>query len=99
MTELAGFLSQRDAVRWTLLRGDGGKVSLRASHPQTLSHQTWAFPQDYYSDARVVEGRAKVQIQDGMIFVVAGDGPQLRMEFTQRRDPARPKAETIEAKR
>ena len=99
MTELAGFLSQRDAVRWTLLRTDGGKVSLRASHPQTLAHQTWAFPQEYYGNARVVEGQAKVRVQDGMIFVVAGDGPQLRVEFGLRRDPGRSKAETIEAKR
>jgi hypothetical protein len=99
MTELARFLSQRDAVRWTLLRTDGGKVSLRASHPQTLAHQTWAFPQEYYGNARVVEGQAKVRVQDGMIFVVAGDGPQLRVEFGLRRDPGRSKAETIEAKR
>ena len=99
MTELAGFLSQREAVRWNLLHADGGKVTLRASHPQTLAHQTWAFPEDYYGDARIVEGRAKVQVQDGMIFVVAGDVPQVRVEFILRRDPGRSKAETIEAKR
>jgi len=99
MTELAGFLSQREAVRWNLLHADGGKVTLRASHPQTLAHQTWAFPEDYYGDARIVEGRAKLQVQDGMIFVVAGDVPQVRVEFILRRDPGRSKAETIEAKR
>ncbi len=99
MTELAGFLSQREAVRWNLLHADGGKVTLRASHPQTLAHQTWAFPEDYYGDARIVEGRAKLQVQDGMIFVVAGDVPQVRVEFILRRDPGRSNAETIEAKR
>jgi hypothetical protein len=31
--------------------------------------------------------------------VVAGDGPQLRIEFSSQRDPGRSKAETIEAKR
>jgi len=99
MTELAGFLSQRESVRWTLLRNSAGKVVLRASHPQTLAHQTWVFPQESYREARVVEGQGAVRVQDGMIFVTAADGKQLKVEMTPQPDGGRPKTEAVEAKR
>ncbi len=99
MTELAGFLNQREAVRWTLLRSSGGKMLLRASHPKTLAHQTWSFPQEYYGDARVVEGKATVKVQDGMILLTAGDGQQLGVDFTLKHDPGRSSVESVEAKR
>lgn len=98
MTELARFLNERDSVRWTLLHSPG-KVTLRASHPNTLAHETWAFPQEYYGDARVVEGKATVRVEDGMFLVTAGDGRRLGVEFTPRRDPGHSTAETTEAKR
>ncbi len=101
MTELAGFLSQRDSVRWSLLRTSGslssGRISLRASHAKTLDHQTWVFPQEYYGDARVIDGKATIRVEDGMIFVAAGDGRELRVELSQRSIPAG--VETIEAKK
>src|SRR5208282_2999473 len=56
MTELAGFLKHRESVHWTLLREVGDKVTLHASDPKTLVHQTWVFPQDHYDNARVLEG-------------------------------------------
>jgi hypothetical protein len=99
MTELAGFLNQRNLVRWTLLHESAGKVILRASHPKTLAHQTWTFPQEYYGDVRVVEGKATVRVEDGMVIVVAGEGRQLTAELTLRRDPWRSRAEGLEAKR
>jgi|SRR5579863_1076983 len=99
MTELAGFLNQRNLVRWTLLHESAGKVMLRASHPKTLDHQTWTFPQEYYSGARVVEGKATVRVEDGMVIVDAGEGRQLTAELTLRRDPWRSRAEGLEAKR
>jgi hypothetical protein len=99
MTELADFLNQRNLVRWTLLHESVGKVTLRASHPKTLAHQTWTFPQEYYGDARVVEGKATVRVEDGMVIVAAGDGRQLTAEITLRRDPWRSRAEGLEAKR
>ncbi|MGA8539343.1 MAG: hypothetical protein WB566_07575 [Terriglobales bacterium] len=101
MTELAEFLNQRDSVRWTLLRSSSatspGKVTLRASHPKTLAHQTWAFPQEYYGDARLVGGKATIRVQDGMIFVDAGDSRQLSVELTLRRDLGQSKVERAEA--
>lgn len=106
MTELAGFLNQRDTVRWSLLRSfsaiatspsatSGSKVTLQASQPKTLAHQTWVFSQDEYGDARVVEGQATVRVQDGMIFVVAGDSRQLSIEFSLRSDPPKPGADKL----
>lgn len=107
MTELAGFLNQRDSVRWTLMRASAGtsagtsfdKVTLRASHPKTLAHQTWAFPEEYYSDARVVGGKATIRVQDGTVFVAAGDGRELSVELSLRRNPRQSRAVTVEAKR
>jgi hypothetical protein len=99
MTELAGFLNRRALVRWTLMHKSDGKVTLLASHPKTLAHQTWTFPQEYYGAARVVEGNATVRVEDGMVIVAAGDGRQLTAELTLRRDPWRSRAEGLEAKR
>ncbi len=99
MTELAGFLNQRDRVRWSLLRSSTGKATMHASHPKTLAHQTWVFPQQDYGDARVVEGQAMVRVEDGMIFIAAGDTPQLTVELSPRRDPPASNTETAEAKR
>jgi peptidoglycan/xylan/chitin deacetylase (PgdA/CDA1 family) len=99
MTELSGFLSQRETVRWTLVRNSAGKVRLSASDPKTLAHQTWVFPLEYYGDAQVADGKATIRVEDGMIFVDAGDGRQLSIEFKLRRDPWRSRAEAVEAKR
>jgi len=99
MTELAEFLTLRESVRWTVLQVAPGKVTLRATHPKTLAHETWAFPQDSYGDARVVKGQATVRMQDGMIFVTAGEGRQLSVEFSARGDVDRSAPESTEAKR
>jgi peptidoglycan/xylan/chitin deacetylase (PgdA/CDA1 family) len=98
MTELARFLNERDAVRWTLVPSPG-KVTLRASHPKTLAHETWAFPEEYYGDARVVDGNASVRVEDGLLLVTAGDDRHLSVEFTLRKEPGQPAAETSEARR
>ena len=97
MTELAEFLKQRDSVHWTLIRTSSDKVTLRASHPKTLDHQTWMFPQEYYSDARVEKGKATIRVNDGMVVIVAGDERQLSVELS--RHDQRPKVDTVEAKR
>ena len=82
MTDLATFLTQQQSVRWTLSGTSSGKVILHASHPKTLAHQTWVFPQDHYSDARVLEGHGGVRIQDGLIFVAADKGRELRVQLS-----------------
>jgi hypothetical protein len=97
MPGLAAFLNDRDSVHWDLARVSGNKVILRASHPQSLAHQTWTFPQNVYSNPRVVEGDATVRVQDGMIFVDADEGHQLTVELSRTPHPAPSK--TFEAKR
>ncbi|MGH9643767.1 MAG: hypothetical protein ACRD3Q_15265, partial [Terriglobales bacterium] len=99
MTELARFLNQRQSTEWSLLRSSSGKTVLRASNAATLNHQTWVFPQRRYRDARVVEGRAQIKLQDGMIFVDAGDGRKLSIELSSGGDAGRARSELIEAKR
>jgi hypothetical protein len=98
MTELSQFLTQRESVRWTLLQTSSGKAVLRASHPKGLAHETWVFPQQYYRDAKVVDGRATVRVQDGMIFIAADEGRQLQVELS-RNSIAPPKTVAIEARR
>jgi len=99
MTELAGFLNQRDSVRWTLDRSPSGQVAFHASHPKSLAHQTWVFPQANYRDARAVDGQATISVQDGRIFVAAADGRKLSVVLNSRRDAGRSNADAIEAKR
>jgi hypothetical protein len=97
MTQLAQFLNQRESVRWSLLRGTGDGVLLRATDPKTLAHQTWMFPQNLYQNARVVQGKADIRTEDNMIFIDAKDGRQLTVEIS--RATAHPKTQAIEAKR
>lgn len=99
MTGLAEFLSQREEVHWTLGRSAAGKVILKASHPKTLAHQTWVFPREYYRDARVVEGKATVRDEDGMLYVACADGRKLTVELDADHGSGPPASSTIEAKR
>lgn len=100
MTDLAEFMTQRESVRWSLLRDSPDKVTLLASHPKTLAHQSWAFPADSYSEPHVVKGNATIQVQDGLIVIAATDGRELKVELKQRRDSGgHPTAEPVEAKR
>ncbi len=86
MTDLAEFMTQRESVRWTLLHDAPETVTLLASHPKSLAHQSWAFPADSYSDPRILKGHATVQVQDGLILIADTEGRELKVEFKQRRD-------------
>jgi hypothetical protein len=76
-----------------------GSVVLKASHPKTLAHQTWIFPQDYYGAARVLQGKATIKMQDGMILVTAEEGRDLSVELALRGEPGRSQTQTVEARR
>jgi len=80
-----------------LVRGRGDSVTLQASHPKTLAHQTWVFPQDCYREAKVLEGRASIREEDGMILIDVADGRQLTVELSRRSTPS--KTQEIEANR
>jgi hypothetical protein len=98
MSDLAGFMTQRDSVHWNLLRNRGGKFSLVASHAKTLAHQTWIFPQDHYGDAVIVAGHATVRTEDGMIVITANDCHELNVELAPRSSNT-PKVDTVKAQR
>jgi hypothetical protein len=98
MTDLARFLNRREEVRWTLLREGANTVSLRALDPDSLAHETWVFPDQYYAKARVVRGDASVRTQDDMLFITANDCKDLNVELSVRRGVGQP-ITAIEAKR
>jgi len=99
MTDLAGFLNQREEVHWSLEGSSRGKVLLRASHPRSLAHQTWAFPGESYGNARVLEGKATIRDEDGMIYVVGTGGRELMVELNSEHQASPPTNGTIEAER
>jgi peptidoglycan/xylan/chitin deacetylase (PgdA/CDA1 family) len=99
MTGLARYLNERNSVRWAIERQATDRVTLIASHPKSLAHETWVFPAEHYRDAKVIKGRAEMRIQDGMLFVTAEEGHQLRVELTQQIGSGSPASEQAEAKR
>jgi hypothetical protein len=98
MTDLARFLNRREKVRWTLLREGANTVSLRALHPDSLAHETWVFPDQDYSQARVMRGDASVHTQDGMLFITASDCKRLDVELSVRHGVGQP-VSAVEARR
>lgn len=98
MTDLARFLNRREKVRWTLLRNRAATVSLRALDPESLDHQTWIFPGDTYTSARVMQGDARVHTLDGSLFITAINCKRLNVELTLGHGPGISTAQ-VEAKR
>ena len=79
MTELANFLNSRKQVSWNASQA-GGLVTIFATHPQDLLHETWRLPAARFSEPVVVRGSAQVsRANDGWI-VVAGKGQKLQFE-------------------
>jgi hypothetical protein len=98
MTDLAEFLNQRDQVRWNVLDTGQEKIRLTASHPKTLNHQTWMFPQAYYRDPQVLAGKATVRAQDNNIFITAGDCKRLEVAL-RLLEGGHPLPEAVQAER
>jgi hypothetical protein len=96
MTGLAQFLNHRELVHWTVRQTTSGKILVEATHPESLTGQTWVFPAAKYGNARVLKGEAAIRTQDDMIFVAATTGRELKFEL-QSHHETKPKA--VEAKR
>ncbi len=79
MTSLAEFLNQRRLVEWTLTPS-GKTTLLRATHPQSLVHQSWEFPKSQYGKPHVVQGKADVRDQGDVWMVIAKDCTKLAAE-------------------
>lgn len=82
MTQLATFLNSRKQVDWSTSE-DGQRVTIKASHPVNLEHNTWRLPADRFSEPVVVQGAAQT-VRDGDVWmVIAGEGRELQFETTK----------------
>lgn len=79
MSGLATFLNSRKQVKWSTA-SRGGEITIEASHPLTLEHQTWRLPADRFSQPVVISGLARVFRDQTTWMVVAGAGTELRFE-------------------
>jgi hypothetical protein len=79
MTELANFLNSRKQVKWKMSEG-GGRITVEATHPQTLDHETWRIAANKFAEPKIVLGSAKVIRSDDAWMIIAGDGKDLRFE-------------------
>jgi hypothetical protein len=81
MSSMADFLNKRSAVQWSLLRRDGQKEVLEASHAKSLEHQAWMFPISQYRHLHATHGNASIRNVDKWWIVTAGDCKQLTVEL------------------
>ena len=79
MTDVANFLNSRKQVEWKLLEKDG-VVTLDASHPQSLEHQSWRFAAAEFSKPKIVQGSADIRNVGESWIVVAGNVTHLQIE-------------------
>jgi len=79
MTELANFLNSRKQVKWKMSES-AGLITVEATHPQTLDHETWRLPASRFGEPKVVLGTAKVVRDNDAWIIIAGDGKDLRFE-------------------
>jgi peptidoglycan/xylan/chitin deacetylase (PgdA/CDA1 family) len=79
MTELANFLNSRKQVKWKM-SDKGAVITVEATHPQSLDHETWRIPAGKFAQPRIVEGAAKVVLDQDAWMVIAGEGKDLRFE-------------------
>ena len=79
MTELANFLNSRKLVKWKV-EENGGLITVEATHPQTLDHETWRILASRFAQPKIVEGSAKVVRDNDTWMIIAGEGRDLRFE-------------------
>jgi len=78
MTELGNFLNSRKQVKWRVA-SKGAVITIDATHPQTLDHQTWRLPAGF-AQPKITEGSAKVVRDKDAWMIIAGEGRDLRFE-------------------
>ena len=79
MTELANFLNSRKQVKWKVA-DTGGLITVEATHPQTLDHETWRIPASRFAQPKIIEGSAKVVRDNDTWMVIAAEGKNLRFD-------------------
>lgn len=79
MTQLAGFLNSRKQVIWSTSQS-GERVTITATHPLTLEHDTWRLPAANFSEPVIVRGAAQVVRDNDAWLVIAREGKELQFE-------------------
>ncbi len=79
MTELANFLNSRRQVKWKVSE-TAGLMTVEATHPETLDHETWRLPSSRFAQPKIVLGSARVVRDRDAWMIIAGDGKDLRFE-------------------
>ncbi len=80
MTQLATFLNSRKQVVWSASQ-DEDRLTIKATHPVNLEHDTWRIPAASFSEPVVVQGSAQVIRDDDAWMVVAREGKELQFEI------------------
>ena len=83
MSQVANFLNERQEVMWSI-QHRGTNSALTASHPRTLEHEAWMFPDSKYSKPHVIKGSADIHDQDGYWIVAAKDCRNLNVALAER---------------
>jgi hypothetical protein len=52
MTALANFLNSRKQVKWKV-SDNGGLVTVEATHPRSLDHETWRIPASSFAQPKI----------------------------------------------
>jgi hypothetical protein len=82
MTQLATFLNSRKQVAWSTSQ-NGERITITATHPVSLAHNTWRLPAARFSEPVVVQGPAQI-VRDGDAWmVIAGEEKELQFETTK----------------
>jgi len=79
MTELANFLNSRKQVKWKVTE-NSALITVEATHPQTLDHETWRISAGKFSQPKIMAGAAKVVRDNDAWMIIAGEGKELRFE-------------------
>jgi len=82
MTQLANFLNARKQVDWSTTQ-QGERMTITATHPVSLEHDTWRLPSASFSEPVVVQGSAEIVRDNDAWRVIAQEGKELRFETTK----------------
>lgn len=83
MTEVARFMSRREAVQWQV-DGKPGQIGIRANDATTLDHMSWIIPANQCGSPTITQGNGAIQrVQSGW-QVSAGNVRQFEVRCAER---------------
>jgi hypothetical protein len=66
-------------VKWKVTE-NSALITVEATHPQTLDHETWRISAGKFSQPKIMAGAAKVVRDNDAWMIIAGEGKELRFE-------------------